>query len=405
MAGDGLALVGVLPIVNRGGNELDIIAEDLTDDITRELAQNFHFKVMPAGNRAPRRGSAMEYRALGRELGANYLVESKLQRTGDNIRLTMQVIDSATGGMLRSSRFEKKIAEIELAPEDFAAAVAAQFGDEIVQCETHRAMTTRGPVSGWDHVLRAHAHGQRVGSDGTHRALEELREAVRVAPDLGMAHALLAAYLGVAARLGIEKLDDLRQEIHAHIKQALRLDGENPGVLTSLALTHGLLEDAEASLRLARRAVELTPNSPYAQAALGRAYLNLGRISEATTAFRTQDRLASNSVRFSSHAWLAACLCLEGEPVEAEAILDRALAINPDFATAFLWKAVALAQQGREKDARSTIVRLREAEAQMSLDQHLHAIFQSQPIRELSDAVISILHRLWDAVESEGKSS
>ena len=165
---------------HRGGDEeLEFLAEDLTEDITRELARSRYFKVIAAGTMAAWRGRAVDYRALGRELGARYLVEGKLQRAGENIRLTVQLIDTETASMLWSTRIARKSAEIAAAPEEFPVAVASELSEQIMQIEIEP-----GDGEAWPAVR----HGSmscvrwrymaRYGSDSTRRAIEEARHAV-----------------------------------------------------------------------------------------------------------------------------------------------------------------------------------------------------------------------------------
>ena len=79
----GRSTVAVLPVGCRGGDgELEVLAEDLTEDITRELAYNGHFRVIAAGSMAAWRGKPIDHKDVGRQLEARYLVEGKLQRSG-----------------------------------------------------------------------------------------------------------------------------------------------------------------------------------------------------------------------------------------------------------------------------------------------------------------------------------
>jgi TolB-like protein/Tfp pilus assembly protein PilF len=401
-AAGGVPFAAVLPITHRpGDDELEMLAEDLTEDITRELAQNSFFNVIAAGTMAAWRGQTINYRSLGREVDASYLIEGKVQRAGETVRLTMQLIDPVTGRMLCSARFARNPSAIDTSPEEFAVAVACELGEHIVHIESSRAMTKQGPLTGWDHVMRAWAFTERLGPDSQQSALAESRKAIAAAPDLGLAHALLAMSIGTDRALGLGEIGEAeRRTIHHHIKRAMQLDGDSIAILYSISTAYAALDDEEAALRLARRAVELAPNSPMAQFALGNACFATGRTTEAIAAYKEQLRLAPRDVhRAAALMILGICLYIESEVAEAATALDRSLALNPDYCVALMWKAVVAARQGQEQTAKATVLRLRDAEPGMSIDQHLRLLVYYPMYREQLTGTVTIFHRLWEETE------
>jgi TolB-like protein/Flp pilus assembly protein TadD len=395
------SVVAVLPFTHRAGEEdMQDLAEDLTDEITRELAQARYFEVIAAGTMAAWRDKPIDYRALGRELDARYLIEGRLQRAGEAARLTVQLIDTATGRMLWSQRIARKLADIDAAPEEFPLSVAAELGEHILQIETSRAMGKSGPYSAWEHLLRSMAYAARSGTESTRRATQEARHAVAAAPDLGLAHAMLASSLSSRIADHGEALDEtLSREIQAHISRALQLDGDNRVVIAWLAPAYLGLGDAETYLRLSRRAVELYPHSPASHHLLGDAYMALGRTADAIAAYTQQDRLTAFYYYFGFHALsqLGWAYILEGRRDEAEAAIDRALALHPEFHAALKWKAILLAHRGEEQAALATVRRVREVEPTISIDQHVRQMMPIPRLDERSAEHVATLRRLWDA--------
>lgn len=400
---NGVSIVAVLPFTHRGGGEsIEILAEDLTEEITRELARSHYFKVIAASTMAAWRGSAIDIQALGRQLEARYLIEGKLQRVAENVRLTVQMIDADTASMVWSPQFICKEVDIATSPEEFQILVASRLSKHIVQIEANRAMTRPGPFSAWEHVLRG-VFWLRAASNGMRSAVEESRHAVSAAPDFGMAHAMLANALAGHAKQAGEALGDAQiREIRDHIKRAMQLDGDNPATLSHVSHAYIYLDDVETGLRLASRAAELDPNSSQAQVTLGLAYFWLGRTAVAIATLRNLDRLApDDSIDRGGLGVLGVCLCLEGRPAEAEEALNRALTFNPDFSFALKWKAIVASQQGKEQAARAAVRQLREAEPGKSIDHHLRTAtalpFDHQRGRETA----TILRRLLEETGGE----
>jgi TolB-like protein/cytochrome c-type biogenesis protein CcmH/NrfG len=401
-ADDGRPVVAVLPLIPRAGEEgMDALAEDLTDEITRELALNPFFKVIAAGALATWRGKAIDYQALGRQLEANYLVEAKLQRAGDAVRLTAQLVEAATGGMLQSTRLSRKLSDIEASPDEFPGTVAAQLGQLVLQVEMNRAMTKRAPLSGWDHLLRARAYASRFGSDSSRKFIDEARSAAAALPNLSLAHAMLACALATDV-LYDEFSTDLSHKIQAEIKDALQLGPDDPVIVGYLQSAYEGIGDGEACLRLGRRAVKLSPNSPRAQYLLARALNMLGRGADAIEAFREFDRLSpTDHAILGAYANLGMSHLLEGQWAEAEAAYDLSLAVQPDAPLPLQGKAVAAALQGKEQLAVATVRRLRDIEPQITLDQVLRPlIWHSRAAERLAEPV-AVLRRLWAASEGD----
>jgi TolB-like protein/lipoprotein NlpI len=401
---DGISIVAVLPIISRGGAEdLTFLAEDLTEDITRELAQNSLLEVVASGRMAAWRGKSPDYDTIRKQLGARYLVESRLQRSGDTIRLAVQIVDAEASKTIGSKRFADEADRIDTAPEEFVAGIIAELGEEIHQIEMTRAMAKAGPWSGWEHFLRSWGLTRRASTDSTRRSIEEARQAVAKAPGLGVAHGQLSAALTSLLFVRGEEIDEpLRNEIRTHATLAMQLDGDNPIVLNFLVGTYAILGDHDAALRLARLGLELSPYNPYSYIWLGFAHMLVGNTADAIAAYEQEDRLTSHdSQRYQALSNLGRCLAIEGRLAEAEEALDRALALHPDYANTLKWKAIVAGQRGNEPAAMSTIRRLREAEPTTTIDQHVRQIqFYTRLADRLAEPV-AILRRLWQETEGE----
>jgi TolB-like protein/Tfp pilus assembly protein PilF len=399
---NGPALVAVLPFACRGADpDLEILAEDMTEEITRQLADNGAFHVIGAATMSAWRGRANDHRALRRDLGAAYALEGKLQQTGESLRLTLHLTDTATGSMLKSSRFSGKLAEVAAAPDEFLAAAAIGFGEHVDEIETKRALAKTGPLSAWEHVLRSINYRRTQGTGAAGFMLEEARQAVAAAPNHGLAHAALAFALSVpASGLGGDLDASTAEEIRTHLRRAMQLDGTNPAVIFALIPSYALLGEVETCLGLARRTAELAPGSPSARFWLGVSYAALGRTSEAIPVLLDYERLTNAAPNLPIALYnLGMCYFLEGRLDEAEAALDRALVIDPELHLALKWKAIVLARQGREAAGVRAIRRMRELEPELSLENHLRQMIRSRRLGERADEPTAILRRLWQAAE------
>lgn len=403
---DDRAAVAVLPFTCRAGDaELAIEAEDLTEDLTRELAYNRFIRVIAAGTMAAWRGQTVDHRALGRQLDARYIVEGKLQTSGSGTRLTVQLIDGGTGNVLWSGRMNASAEDADFSHDALPVAVALQLADQIVAREESQALARRAPYTATDHILRASALSRREDEKSILAGIEDAHAAVDLAPESGLAHAILASALAALAesRGTVPDAEQVR-EIQTTTRQAMRLDGNNPTVLMALAGAYQGLGEYEICLRLARRTVELWPASPTSHRILGDSYRMLGRTAEAVEAYRKQDKLAPyDSTRYVALTNLGMCLLLEGEAKEAEAAIDQALMLNPEYPLALEWKAIVAEHLGKHAAAMAAVRQIRATEASMPLDRHVWQLERYEALRDRTAPFAAILRRLWD--EAEGKKA
>ena len=88
----------MLPFKYSGGSEdLKALAEGLTDEIITGLSRFSYLRVIARGSTAKYSGEAGDVRAIGKELGARYVMEGSLRQAGSKLRLAVQLADAATG--------------------------------------------------------------------------------------------------------------------------------------------------------------------------------------------------------------------------------------------------------------------------------------------------------------------
>jgi TolB-like protein len=399
-----MPIVAVLPLTYRAGDEeLEVLAEDLTEEISRELARSRLITVIAAGMMAAWRGRTIDHKTLGRELGARYLTESKLQHIGENIRLTIQLIDTESASTAWSTRYLRNGGDIASLVEELPGVVGYELGEQILQTEMKRAMGQHAPCSAWDHAMRAMTYARRPGIDGLRRAQEEARLAIAAQPDLGLAHALCVWALAVPVpSQGMELDAQLDREIRMHIERAMQLDGDNPEVLNWILSGYAALGDRETNRRLAQRLAQLQPGTPNSYFWLGTSNAAVGRTSEAIAALENFDRVATvDNRRATCFAVLGMCYLLENRLDEAEAAFDRALALHPEFHMTLRWKTVTLAHNGKEAAALVNMRRLKQAEQTLTVDNHVRAMAFTPELANLSADAIATFRRLWVETEED----
>src|SRR5688572_11266195 len=105
--------ITVLPFVNMSGDpEQEYFADGLTEDIITELSRFRNLLVVARNSSFTFKGQTVDVKEIGHKLGARYVVEGSVRRGGDRIRITAQLLESATGNHLWAERYDREMEDI-----------------------------------------------------------------------------------------------------------------------------------------------------------------------------------------------------------------------------------------------------------------------------------------------------
>ena len=384
--------------VRTGDEELEMIAEDLTDEIASGVAHEKWLKVIGSGLMARYRGKQVDHRAVGKELGARYLLEGKLQRFGEKIRLSMQLVEAETGNILWSDKISAAAESLEQSDNELIVRAVGQLPETIFQCEMMRAINKRGDLSGWERFARGCFYQGRLSSQTVIKSEKEFRLALEASPDFGLAHGALANMGALSHFYPNASVQMDEAEIRHHLQRALELDGNDSFVLSIACYGSIALGDSDGAIRLARRAMTLVPNSWHAKSSLGNALFAGGELQEALECFAMEVRLApENGLRYLSEAVTAAIHLLLDDPEAAVEAAGKSLAYHPSYTLALMVKALAEVRRGKSEQAQAAIRQLRASEPEMTIDHHVAVIMWWLHDKAAAQEWSATLRELWEA--------
>lgn len=193
VAADALAFtarpaVAVLPFDNMSGDPAeDYFVDGLTEDIITTLAYWRWFPVIARNSTFAYKGKPKHGAAIGKELGAAYLVEGSARRGGNRVRITAQLIDAATGHHVRAERFERDMPDVFAVQEEIAERVVVSIEPAIQRAEKERTQRLRPEHLGaWDYALKAPALQERMTGRGHQEARGMLEQALCLDPNSDM---------------------------------------------------------------------------------------------------------------------------------------------------------------------------------------------------------------------------
>jgi TolB-like protein/Tfp pilus assembly protein PilF len=285
--------VAVLPFANMSGDlEQEYFSDGITEDVITDLSR-FRLLDVVASTVSSRYRDTSDVQRIGRELGVAFAVLGSVRRLGHRIRLTAQLVDTASGNQVWAERFDRGGEDFFAAADDLVRTIAGTVAGRLQAAGLDRVR--RKPpanLAAYDCVLRARAVRMRVGDPEAEAELQRLYEqAVALDPAYGRAYAGLAMVRMRAwfrdptgSDAGLEHACRLAQQAAALDQD----DSECQEAVGWILLHRQCFDLAE---QYYRRALELNPNSPDELATMGALIGYLGRPEEGIAWFEQARRV------------------------------------------------------------------------------------------------------------------
>jgi adenylate cyclase len=286
----------VLPFRNIGGDpNQDYLTDAVTSDLAVDLSRLRDIAVISAATALTFKGSALDVRQIGRDLGVRYLVVGGIGRAGDVVRTNVQLVDAASGEQLWGDRFEHQFVDLGGLENAITGRIAASLNIQLVRAEGRRAERAPQPDA-LDLRLRATSlFFSSIAPENTLATRQLLQRSVMLDPSSAeawarLAHVIVNDHLNQWNSTGREQLRDAEEAVG----KALVID-------PNLALAHlanGLIQRARgahhAALEAFSRAIELDRNFATAYAQQGNQFTLVGRPAAAPP-------LVEQAIRLSPH--------------------------------------------------------------------------------------------------------
>jgi len=354
--------IAVLPFDNMSGDpEQAYFSDGLTEDIITALAKHRWLDVVARNTTFAYKGQSPDIRKLAAELGADYVVEGSVRRAGQRIRVTAQLIDTATGSHIWAERYDRDLEDIFEVQDEITGAIVGQVEPEIgtaIRQKVQRA--PRRNLRAWDCYHLGIANFYKFTSEGNLEAQRLLQQSRELDPDFAEAH----AWWAYAIILGMVYWDTepdpaLMDQALAATQAALALDNQN----AILYMLTGRVQLARCEYRSAlaecETAVRLNPTLAPAYCGLGDSLAYEGRYDEAIAQFEKAVAMSPNHPQLWAFLSYGALTLLFNH--DFERALDWAERAG-DIPNCQYWAtahaAVALAYLDRPDEARRMVEKL-----------------------------------------------
>lgn len=347
--------IAILPFTNLSGDkEQDYFSDGITEDIIIELSRFRSLFVIARNSSFAFKGSAIDTRTVGRQLGVRYIVEGSVRRALNRVRVTAQLIDAETGNHLWAERYDRQLADIFDVQDEITRQIVINVAPRL-QAADHLSARRRAPedMRAYDHYLQAKMliDAPRDVSD-LRLGREHCERAIEIDPRYARAHAYNSfSYIVGMALMESSDITEWRARALASAEQAVELDSlDNVGhwVLGEAAFWACQPDRARQHIR---KALALNPNDADVLAAAG--YIEAG-LGDPEAGLRNMElAMERNPTNPRWYHWVTGVtLAILGRYEDALKEYDR---YGQPHADIFKLRAIAMVQLGRLEEARDQV--------------------------------------------------
>jgi TolB-like protein len=362
--------IAVLPFDNMSGDrEQEYFSDGISEDIITALSKLRWFFVIARNSSFTYKGKPVHMRQVASELGVRYVVEGSVRRSGDRVRITAQLNDTATGSHIWAEHYDRMLTDVFAVQDEITDAIVTAIEPQIYAAENFRSR--RKPpnsVDAWDLVMRALSHHWRVTRTDSLTAQALLERAITIDPNYGQALALFATNHMFGVHLGWADLATAAPVAERAALAAIAADNDDAWAHTALASVYFSTRRLDHALAEFELALQLNPNFSLAQGYYALALCYSGRWMDASAATQRAIRQSPRDPSSAIYYGVAAYAQFVGRNYQEAITLAReATRQRGDLTGAYRVLTVAAGMAGQIELARGTLDQLRRTQPNISL--------------------------------------
>jgi serine/threonine protein kinase/Tfp pilus assembly protein PilF len=342
--------IAVLPFENLSSDKGNAyFAEGIQEEIRTRLSKVADLKVISRISTEHYKSAPENLSEIARRLGVAHILEGSVQKSGDTVRVSVQLIDATDDLHLWADTFDRKLTDIFSVESEVAKTIAEQLRVKLTgrEQEVIAVKPTDNPEA-YDAYLRGLAYSLKTASSSANSlgAQKYLREAVRLDPKFALGWALLSL---VEARgyltLALQPTIPLREEIRQAAETALTLQPNlGEAILAKGSYYYSCLKDYDTAVRYFEQARPLLPNSSRIPELLAYVERRRGEWNQSESYFKEAERLdPRNASLLGQHAQSYIALRRFSDALHK---LDQVLNITPDDMDTLVYKAAIAQAEG-----------------------------------------------------------
>ncbi|WP_405241629.1 winged helix-turn-helix domain-containing protein [Lentisalinibacter salinarum] len=290
-ASNSIESIAVLPFTNMSAEDMQYLADGVTEELTYALALEPRLKVAARTTAFQFRNTALDVREIGDLIEVDSIIEGSVRREGDRLRVTAQLIDARSGYHLWVASFDGRIDDVFRLQRQVADRVRESIGSGEIDGP---APVRSEPASfvAYDLYLRGRYALHLRGSPALERAIGQFREAIALDPGFGPAYLELANALLLLPSYSSDYGEDSYDDALRVIEQGMQAD---PAIADAAAAVNGYIATKRGQWLAADRAYQTALGAPQASSTTHQWYsymlASVGRFDDAREQARQARRL------------------------------------------------------------------------------------------------------------------
>ena len=344
--------LAVLPLENLSGDaSQDYLADGMTEVLSTDLARLGGLQRVTARSSVVRfKGSRSSLADIARELGVDALVTGTVQRSGDRISVTAQLLDPATGNQLWSNRYEHYLQDVLVLRNEIVSGIVREIRAQLSPIEQERLASAR-PLNpeAFEAYLKGRFEWFKQTRESFDLAERHFQQALEKDPNYALAYAGLASVWFMRGDVGFGRPSATLPKAREFMDKAVALDDSVAELHIALGNQHCVALDWVACERSYRRGLELNPNSADGHFFYGHLLLVTNRVEEANRMMQRGLELDPlNDFHRSFYGWHLNYLRRYDEAIP---LFQKLLQAGPNRGSNYLGLWGAYYRKGRYADA------------------------------------------------------
>ena len=317
--------IAVLPFVDLSAEgDQQYFSDGLTEELISHLAASLPMRVIARTSSFSFKGENADIASVARKLGVSHVLEGSVRKSGDQIRITAQLIDAATSSHLWTQTYDRKLDDFLKVQDEIAISVASALQ---VALSERKASAPVNDAHVYEHLFRARFFFQRRAPGDLERAREYYERAIALDPDSAPAWSGLAGVAWIGMATEAISLEVGREKVREAAQRALRLDPNLAEAHLRMANYFASTGNYDAASEQMRQATAVEPNNPLVISFAASAAAEDDRFDEAIELQRRA--VAADPLSAISREYLGSLLYMAGRFEEARAEWLQLLEISP----------------------------------------------------------------------------
>ncbi len=327
--------IAVLPFVNESGNaDVEYLSDGMTETLINSLSQIPNLSVKARSSVFRYKGKEIDPKKVASELGVQAILTGRVIQRGDQLTLSVELIDGQTENTIWGNKYERKVSDLVALQSEVARDVSSKLKSKLSGADVAKVEKnyTANPEA-YQLYLKGKFYWNKRTGESLKQAAELYRQAIEKDPNYALAYSGLAETYVLFSSYDVAPANDSMPQAKAAALRALAIDDSLAEAHTALGLYLSNYEwDRNGSEKEYRRAIELKPNYATAHHWLGADLSNVKRFDDGLVELRRAEELDPLSPIIGTN--LGDTLVYARRYDEAIAQYKRTLVSNPNFAYA-----------------------------------------------------------------------